>query len=81
MYTVEEIASFKWTWAKVDALETKLDFHTNSCEDCERALEAEPLDNEHTYFCPIGESLLEESAEALCQWSWQPDFDPSYLDR
>lgn len=63
-----------WTWEQLDAFEREADGHIDDCDECQKALESTPPDDDSPYYCPVGESLTERYGDASLEYSWQPDF-------
>lgn len=73
-WTEEQKAAWRkgtWTPEQLDALDRESEEHLNNCEECQ-----EGLDSEDVVYCPVGESLEETYAQAITEYSWQPDFNP-----
>ena len=79
---IEQWKRGAWTREKINALENRAEDHIDSCDQCQSNLESPPPDNDTPYFCPVGESLLEDASQASLEYSWQPDFErrPDGLD-
>lgn len=73
---IEQWRNGNWTREKIDILEQRSEYHIDSCDQCQSNLEHPPPDDcDMPYFCPVGESLLEDASQASLEYSWQPDFE------
>lgn len=60
----------RMTLEQVEALERADEEHVGSCDECRAAINSvDPATGEGLPYCPVGESMVENSAHARLEWS------------